>query len=119
MLLTSLVLASALLGISNPASVCAAAVRRQTSGTPLPDFVTQFAPISHLFSNESWFPSDVATHLQHVTPKNGTKPVANSVSFDTIEPVMMLLLAGFEQTKLFPHSTQHWGLYVPSFRARN
>ena len=62
----------------------AIAVTRQTSAT-LPDYVLQFAPLSFLFSGEQLQPADVATHLQHVTPKNAQNDaLASSVSFATI-----------------------------------
>lgn len=63
-------------------SVIAAAVPRQ--GNPLPSYVLKYAPISHLYSGESWWPADIATHLQHVVPDNGFTKVANSVTFSTI-----------------------------------
>ena len=73
---------SLLLAIGLAVSARAAALPRAT--TPLPSFVTEFAPLSYLFSGEAWFPADVATHLQHVTPEDGTDPVASTVTFSTI-----------------------------------
>lgn len=75
---SSLLLAS--LGLVSSAS--AAALPRAT--TPLPDYVLQFAPISHLYSEEQWWPSDISTHLQHVTPEDGFTTVASSVTFANI-----------------------------------
>ena len=79
---SALAFASALLALSATTPALAAALPRAT--TPLPDYVLQFAPLSHLFSDETFFPSDIATHLQHVTPEDGTDPVAGSVTFQTI-----------------------------------
>ena len=77
---------AALVGLTaSAATVHAVSLPRTAStATPLPDYVVQFAPLSYLFSDESWFPADVATHLQHVTPEDGTDPVASTVSFSTI-----------------------------------
>ncbi|KAL1900590.1 Vacuolar protein sorting-associated protein 62 [Sporothrix stenoceras] len=41
--------------------------KRQT--TPLPAYALTYAPISYLYSGESWWPSDVATHLANVIPE--------------------------------------------------
>ncbi len=35
----------------------------------IPDYVIAYAPLSHLYSKEQWFHSDVATHLEHTTPQ--------------------------------------------------
>lgn len=78
MLSAPLLLAALGLASSARAAVCA----RQS--TPLPDYVLQYAPLSYLYSGESWWPADVATHLTHVIPEDGTTKVANSVTFDTI-----------------------------------
>ena len=69
------------IALSLSASVQAAVLPRQGS---LPDYVLKYAPLSYLYSEESWWPSDVATHLQHVIPEDGTTKVASSVSFSTI-----------------------------------
>ncbi|OBZ79234.1 putative vacuolar protein sorting-associated protein TDA6 [Grifola frondosa] len=51
---------------------------------PIPDFVLANAPISHLWSEESWWPSDIAVHLTHVVPEVDFDDVASSVTFTTI-----------------------------------
>ncbi|THH00127.1 hypothetical protein EW026_g2352 [Hermanssonia centrifuga] len=58
--------------------------RNPSAVQPLPDFVLQFAPISHLFSGESQWPADVATHLTHVVPEVNMSKIANSVTMSTI-----------------------------------
>ena len=62
-----------------PSKVSAAPV-----ATALPSYVLQFAPLSHLFSNESYFPADVASHLTHVQPEVNMSATASSVAFSTI-----------------------------------
>ena len=43
--------------------------------TLLPDYATAYAPISYLNSGESWWPSDIATHLANVVPEINFTPV--------------------------------------------
>ena len=76
----SLLLSITALGLVSSAH--AAVIPRQSGA--LPSYVLQHAPMSYLYSGEDYWPSDVATHLQHVIPENGTKKVANSVDFNTI-----------------------------------
>ena len=62
-----------------------AAILTRQNVASLPDYVLEFAPLSFLFSSEDLHPADVATHLQHVTPKDGNNDVlAETVSFSTI-----------------------------------
>ncbi|KAI0081663.1 hypothetical protein K474DRAFT_1587496 [Panus rudis PR-1116 ss-1] len=53
-------------------------------GRPVPPFVLEFAPISHLWSQETWFPSDISTHLTHVSPQINFTDVAPAVTFTNI-----------------------------------
>ncbi|KIP03082.1 hypothetical protein PHLGIDRAFT_49098, partial [Phlebiopsis gigantea 11061_1 CR5-6] len=52
--------------------------------TALPSYVTQFAPLSYLHSQERFQPADVATHLTHVQPEISMSATASSVTFSTI-----------------------------------
>lgn len=52
--------------------------------TDLPSYVLQFAPLSHLYSNETYFPTDVTDHLTHVQPEINMSAIASSVTFSTI-----------------------------------
>jgi hypothetical protein len=52
--------------------------------TSLPSYVLTYAPYSHLWSQEEWWPSDVATHVQHVVPEVNFAPVAPSVTLENI-----------------------------------
>lgn len=52
----------------------------------LPDYAIKYAPLTYLYSEEKWFPSDVQTHLQNVQPEvnyvaSGT---SGSVTLDTL-----------------------------------
>lgn len=41
----------------------------------VPDFVSRNAPLVHLYSEENFWPSDIAEHIQHMTPYFGNAPV--------------------------------------------
>lgn len=41
----------------------------------VPDFVLRNAPLVHLYSGENFWPSDIAEHVQHMTPFFGQEPV--------------------------------------------
>lgn len=34
----------------------------------IPDYVLRYAPLVHLYSGENFWPSDIANHIQHMTP---------------------------------------------------
>lgn len=36
---------------------------------PIPDYALKYAPYTHLYSGESWWPSDISTHLQNTIPE--------------------------------------------------
>ena len=42
----------------------------------IPDYALTYAPYTILYSDEGWWPSDIKTHLAHVTPK--ASPLAAS-----------------------------------------
>lgn len=44
-------------------------------GQDIPEYVLQYAPLVHLFSKERYWPSDIAEHLQHVTPTFNYTPI--------------------------------------------
>ncbi|KAH8193833.1 hypothetical protein TruAng_012004 [Truncatella angustata] len=37
----------------------------------IPDYVLKYAPLVHLYSGENFWPSDIADHIQHMTPYAG------------------------------------------------
>lgn len=41
-----------------------------TTTGDLPDYAITYAPYLYLNSDESWFPSNIDTHLSHVTPRD-------------------------------------------------
>lgn len=51
----------------------------------IPDYAITYAPYSYLYSGESWWPSDVATHLQHVTPEVNYVAVESTVTLETLD----------------------------------
>lgn len=59
--------------------------RVSRSHRAIPSFVLEFAPLSHLWSQEKWFPSDVATHLDHVVPQINFTSISHSVTFQNIK----------------------------------
>ncbi|KAI0652516.1 hypothetical protein C8Q79DRAFT_997541 [Trametes meyenii] len=62
----------------------AATPLRLAKRDPVPAFVLQNAPLSHLWSKEQWWPSDVATHLTHVVPEVDFKATASSVTLEDL-----------------------------------
>ncbi|KAI0368873.1 hypothetical protein BV20DRAFT_1053639 [Pilatotrama ljubarskyi] len=76
-----------LLALALVLSAAATPVRqRQRLGKrdPVPPFVLQNAPVSHLWSQEQWWPSDVAVHLTHVVPEIDFKAVAPAVTMQNV-----------------------------------
>ena len=63
-------------------SAQATPVRLVKRADPVPDFVLANAPVSHLYSGESWWPGDVAEHVTHMIPE---------VDFDAVAPSVTLL----------------------------
>ncbi|OJT10014.1 hypothetical protein TRAPUB_13503 [Trametes pubescens] len=51
---------------------------------PVPSFVLQNAPVSHLWSQEQWWPADVAEHLTHMVPEADFAAVAQEVTLETV-----------------------------------
>ncbi|KAL4245139.1 Vacuolar Protein Sorting-Associated [Abortiporus biennis] len=58
--------------------------RRLEAARPIPSFVLEFAPLSHLWSQETWFPSDISSHLSHVVPQVNFTNLTGSVTFQSI-----------------------------------
>lgn len=52
----------------------------------IPDFVLKNAPLIHLYSGENFWPSDIAEHVQHMTPFVDKAPVdsAESLSLNNL-----------------------------------
>jgi hypothetical protein len=67
------------------ASVAAIPTFDKTKRDALPDYALQFAPYSYLYSGEGFWPSDVATHLQHVTPEVNFAAVGPNQTLETLD----------------------------------
>lgn len=52
-----------------------------TMTRPFPQYVLDYAPLTHLWSSEAWQPSDVADHLTHVVPKVNFINISEEVTF--------------------------------------
>ncbi|KAI0683861.1 hypothetical protein BC835DRAFT_1294885 [Cytidiella melzeri] len=78
-MLASTLLLSAFLGAS---TTFAFPAPRATQD--LPSYVLQYAPISYLYSEEEFWPADVANHMSHVTAQESGNTIASSVGFSTI-----------------------------------
>ncbi|RDW87309.1 hypothetical protein BP5796_03003 [Coleophoma crateriformis] len=50
----------------------------------IPSYALTYAPYTHLYSGEKWWPSDIAIHVQHVTPKVNYAPVASNVTLENL-----------------------------------
>jgi hypothetical protein len=50
----------------------------------LPAYALTYAPYTYLQSGEAWFPSDVATHVKHMSVEYNFKNVSTSVSLKTL-----------------------------------
>ena len=59
-------------------------VRLSRRADPVPAFVLANAPVSHLYSGESWWPADVAAHLTHMVPEVDFDSVAPSVTLQNV-----------------------------------
>lgn len=51
----------------------------------VPDYAITYAPYSYLYSGEAWWPSDIATHVQHVTPEVDYVAVASNVTLEDLD----------------------------------
>ena len=49
-----------------------------------PDFVYKYAPLSHLHSNEQYWPSDVKLHLTKVIPEIDFKQIGGTPTLQTL-----------------------------------
>ena len=56
----------------------------------IPDYVFQHAPLVHLFSNEQYWPGDIAEHLAHVTPMLNYTPIQSQAKHPTLRDLDQL-----------------------------
>ena len=75
---------SAKLAITALAALAVAAdgspVRRAVTSGSVPDYVLAYAPIVYLSSSETYFPSDLSTHLSHLTAEAAVAGNNNTVA---------------------------------------
>lgn len=60
-----------LLALSTVQNIVSASPTRSSpkaKRSTVPDYALTYAPYTHLYGNETWWPSDVATHVKHITP---------------------------------------------------
>ena len=50
----------------------------------IPDYVLEYAPVVHLYSDEQFWPCDIAEHLKHITPHLNYTPVQASWDHPTL-----------------------------------
>ena len=70
---------SNLLSLGSLVAVAAAAPSLRKRDT-LPSYAITYAPHAYLYSGEAYFPSDVATHLQNVSPEVNFTPISGAGS---------------------------------------
>ena len=51
--------------------------QREILRRTIPDYVLDYAPLIHLYSDEEFWPSDIAEHLVHTTPYNNFTPITD------------------------------------------
>ncbi|KAI9926636.1 hypothetical protein ASPWEDRAFT_55229 [Aspergillus wentii DTO 134E9] len=56
----------------------------------IPDYVFQYAPLVHLFSNEQFWPTDIAEHLFHTTPMLNYTPIQPQKVHPTLDDLSEL-----------------------------
>jgi len=54
------------------------------SAQSFPDFILAFAPLSHIYSGEKYYPSDIASFVTHVTPEVSFTPIASSAVISSL-----------------------------------
>jgi hypothetical protein len=67
--------------ISEAATLRKAPKFDKTKRDTIPDYAITYAPYSYLYSGESYWPSDIATHLEHVTPEVSAFFSHSTISF--------------------------------------
>jgi len=66
---------------ASPAKSTNKAKRQST----IPDYAITYAPYSYIYSGENYWCSDIATHLEHVTPEVNFTAVESSVTLETLD----------------------------------
>ncbi|KAL1296553.1 hypothetical protein AAFC00_000057 [Neodothiora populina] len=58
--------------------------RRATTASSIPDYALTYAPHVYISGTEQWFPSDIATHVEHVSMEYDYVNVSTSVTLETL-----------------------------------
>jgi hypothetical protein len=80
---TGRMLAFVLHALSITPFVAGRATPRATT-TPIPSYALKYAPYAYLSPNETYWPSDISTHIQHVFPAINYTQVASSVTLENV-----------------------------------
>ena len=70
-----------------------------------PNFVYKYAPLSHLHSNEQYWPSDVKLHLTKVIPEINFKPVGGTPTLQTLSTLSKDVSLTATKEDLLAHNT--------------
>lgn len=62
----------------------------EKSRRQIPDYVLEYAPLVHLFSDEQFWPGDIAEHLYHTTPNLNYTPIQSQSDHPTLRDLDQL-----------------------------
>lgn len=79
--MVSILISSFLVSLAALVAVDAVPVKRDGS---FPDFVLKYAPLSYLYSEEAYWPTDVAAHLTEVVPQVNFSAVGGTPTLQTL-----------------------------------
>lgn len=79
MMRVSVALAALGLVSATPATI----IRRDA----IPDYALTYAPYTVIYSGEGWWPSEITTHLAHVTPEVDSVAVADTITLATLNSI--------------------------------
>lgn len=83
--ITSLILSATFFHISSTAITRSTPKFDHTKRDTIPDYAITYAPYSYLYSGESWWPSHIATHLEHCTPEVNFVAVGSAATLETLD----------------------------------
>jgi hypothetical protein len=64
--------------------LAALALPLSATAATLPSYALTYAPYAYLHASETYWPSDITTHLQHVTPEQNGTNLASSITIDSL-----------------------------------
>lgn len=83
-----------------PALVAAAPLERRQAPSGVPDFVTNYAPLVHLSSQDAYRPSDISSQLANTVPKVNFNPINGTPNSLTLNNLATLNTLGGEDVYL-------------------